>query len=158
MKICEGATSRDVRQWKKNIKQIYTPLIEQKEMLVDVLKEQLNRKVRDMEREIIRETQLRHEIEQRRLAEGQKQQAQFEEINRKQRFELEKESWEQKMKAEQEIVEKKMKIEKSHETDQAKLPKLKITAFNGTASDQVRFENMFVTQVHNKNIADGLKF
>jgi len=39
------------------------------------------------------------------------------------------------MKAEQEIVEKKMKIEKSHETDQAKLPKLKITAFNGTASD-----------------------
>jgi len=56
MKICEGATSRDVRQWKKNIKQIYTPLIEQKEMLVDVLKEQLNRKVRDMEREIIRET------------------------------------------------------------------------------------------------------
>ena len=56
MKICEGETSRDVRQWKKNIKQIYTPLIEQKEMLVDVLKEQLNTKVRDMEREIIRET------------------------------------------------------------------------------------------------------
>ena len=129
---------------------MYTPLIEQNERLVNVLKEQQNEKVGDKERKIIRETQLRHEIEQRRLAEVQEQQPKLEEINRRQRFELEKELWEQKMKAELEIVEKKMEMEKNHQIDQAKLPTLKITALNGTASDWVRFENMFVTQVHNK--------
>ena len=158
LKISEGETSRDVRQWKKSIKEMYTPLIEQKERLVNLVKEQRNREVQNKEREIIRETQLRHEIEQRRLAEVQEQQARFEEINRRQRFELEKELWEQKMKAELEIVEKKMEMEKSHQIDQAKLPKLKITAFNGTASDWVRFENMFITQVHNKNVSDEVKF
>eukprot|EP00795_Rhopilema_esculentum_P005738 gene5738-10992_t len=45
----------------------------------------------------------------------------------------------------------------SHQIDQAKLPKLKITAFNGTASDWVRFGNMFITQVHNKNVTDEVK-
>ena len=55
------------------------------------------------------------------------------------------------MKAELEIVEKRIEMEKSHQIDQAKSPKLKITAFNGTARDLVRFENMFITQVHNKN-------
>ena len=157
LKISEGETSRDVRQWKKSIKEMYTPLIEQKERLVNLVKEQRNREVQNKEREIIRETQLRHEIEQRRLVEVQEQQARFEEINRRQRFELEKELWEQKMKAELEIVEKKMEMEKSHQNDQAKLPKLKITAFNGAASDWVRFENMFITQVHNKNVPDEVK-
>ena len=62
------------------------------------------------------------------------------------------------MKAELEIVEKKMEMEKSHQIDEAKLPKLRITAFNGTASEWVRFENMFVTQVHNRNVTDKVKF
>ena len=44
----------------------------------------------DKEREIIRETQLRHEIGQRRLAGVQEHQAKFEEISRRQSFELEK--------------------------------------------------------------------
>ena len=158
LKISEGETSRDVRQWKRNIKEVYTPLIERKERLVNVLKKQQSRQVQDREREIMRESQLKHEIEQRRLAEVQEQQAKFEEMNRRQRFELEKQLWEQKMKAELEIVEKKMEMEKSHQIDQAKLPKLRITAFNGTASDWVRFENMFVTQVHNKNVTDEVKF
>ena len=125
---------------------------------MSVLKEQQNRQVLDKEREIIRESQLKYEIEQRRLAEVQEQQTKFEEKNRRQRLELEKELWEQKMKAELEIVEKKMEMEKSHQVDQAKLPKLKITAFNGTASNWVRFENMFITQVHNKNVTDEVKF
>ena len=56
------------------------------------------------------------------------------------------------------VVEKKMEMEKSYQIEQAKLPKLKITAFNGTANDWVRFENMFITQVHNKNITDEVKF
>ena len=36
-----------------------------------------------------------------------------------------------------------------------KLPKLKITAFMGNPSDWVRFENMFVKQVHSRPIPDG---
>ena len=91
-------------------------------------------KYKTCEREIMRESQLKYEIEQRRLAEVKKQQAKFEEMNRRQRFELEKQLWEQKMKAELEIVEKKIEMEKSHQIDQAKLPKLRITPFNGTAS------------------------
>ena len=51
LKISEGETSRDVRQWKKNIKEIYTPLMERKERLVIVLKEQQSKQVRDKERE-----------------------------------------------------------------------------------------------------------
>ena len=90
LKISEGETSRDVRQWKRNIKEVYTPLIERKERLVNVLKKQQSRQVQDREREIMRESQLKHEIEQRRLAEVQEQQAKFEEMNRRQRFELEK--------------------------------------------------------------------
>ena len=39
-----------------------------------------------------------------------------------------------------------------------KLPKLKITAFMGNPSDWVRFENMFVKQVHSRPISDGDKF
>lgn len=67
------------------------------------------------------------------MAEVQEQQAKFEEINRTQRFEPERELWERKMRAELEFVEKKMEMERSHQIDQAKLTKLKITAFNGTA-------------------------
>lgn len=35
-----------------------------------------------------------------------------------------------------------------------KLPKLKITPFKGTASDWVRFHNMFLTQVDAKSISN----
>ena len=40
---------------------------------------------------------------------------------------------------------KKLEMEKAARVTQAKLPKLKITQFNGTTSDWARFENMFVT-------------
>ena len=50
--------------------------------------------------------------------------------------------------------EKQKKI--SHQ-DQAKLPKLQITQFNGTTVDWVRSENMFITQVDKKQISDEVK-
>ena len=49
-------------------------------------------------------------------------------------------------------------MEKAARTTQAKLPKLTITSFKGTASDWVRFENMFLTQVDCKPITDEEKF
>lgn len=41
---------------------------------------------------------------------------------------------------------------------QAKLPKLKISPFNGTSSDWIRFKNMFTTQMHDKLISGEEKF
>lgn len=49
-------------------------------------------------------------------------------------------------------------MEKAARATQAKFPKLKITQFNGTTSDWVRFENMFVTRVvGSKPISDEEK-
>jgi hypothetical protein len=49
-------------------------------------------------------------------------------------------------------------MEKASKSPQAKLAKLTITSFKGTASDWVRFENMFLTQVDCKPITDEEKF
>ena len=46
----------------------------------------------------------------------------------------------------------------SHCSTTAKLPKLIITPLKGTPTDWVRFENMFITQVHNKSISAEEKF
>ena len=51
-----------------------------------------------------------------------------------------------------------LEMEKAARTTPAKLPKLKISPFNGTVADWVRFENMFVTQVDAKPISDEEKF
>ena len=49
-------------------------------------------------------------------------------------------------------------MEKAARTTQAKLSNLKISPFNETVADWVRFENMFVTQVDAKPISDEEKF
>ena len=82
----------------------------------------------------------------------------FEEQAGLKRHRLEKEMWEEKYKAELTMVEKKLKAEKLSHQDQAKLPKLQITQFNGTTADWVRFENMFTTRVDNKQISDEVQF
>jgi hypothetical protein len=56
------------------------------------------------------------------------------------------------------MTQEKMEIEKSARGTTAKLPKLKITPFKGTATDWLRFENIFLTQVHGKPITDEEKF
>ena len=157
-KISNGESSRDVRQWKKTIKESFMPWVNEKERLTKVLKDQQEEVRKDKEREMYREAQSKLEAEQKKMNEIYKMQAEFEEEARKQRYQLEKEMWEEKLKAEQELVEKRLEAGKHHHIDQAKLPKLKITPFNGTAVDWVRFENMFITQVHNKEVADEVKF
>jgi hypothetical protein len=56
------------------------------------------------------------------------------------------------------MTEKKLKMEQAARSTLAKLPKLKITQFNGTTVDWVRFDNMFITQVDSKPIRDEEKF
>ena len=49
-------------------------------------------------------------------------------------------------------------MEKAAKATHAKLPKLRITPCKGTSSDWVRFENMFITQVHSRRVSDEDKF
>jgi hypothetical protein len=65
---------------------------------------------------------------------------------------------EEKLQAGLRMTEKKLKMEKAARSTLAKLPKLKITQFNGTTVDWVRFDNMFITQVDSKPISDEEKF
>jgi hypothetical protein len=48
-------------------------------------------------------------------------------------------------------------MENKAKSTQAKLPKLRISPFNGTPVDWIKFENMFTTQVHEKPISDEEK-
>ena len=66
--------------------------------------------------------------------------------------------WEEKLDAELELTQKKLELENNVRATTAKLPKLRITPFRGTPTVWVRFENMFVTQVHNKPIRAEEKF
>ena len=57
------------------------------------------------------------------------------------------------------ITEKRLEMETAAKAENtAKLPKLKITPFKGTPENWIRFENMFVTQIHNKPISAAEKF
>ncbi|XP_028407507.1 uncharacterized protein LOC114530118 [Dendronephthya gigantea] len=62
------------------------------------------------------------------------------------------------MKSELEIAEKKRKLEKEARTSTSKLPELKISPFDGSAGDWIRFENMFKAQIDSKSISDSEKF
>ena len=81
-----------------------------------------------------------------------------EEQVRRQIQQQEKEMWEERMRAELVLVEKKMQMEKEAKASRSKLPELKISPFNGTSADWIRFENMFSSQVDSKPVSDAEKF
>ena len=60
--------------------------------------------------------------------------------------------WEENLEAELELVQKELEMENNARAITAKLP------FKGIPTDWVRFENMFVTQVHTKPISVEEKF
>ena len=66
--------------------------------------------------------------------------------------------WEETFEADLRVAEKKLEMETAPKANHAKLPKLRITPFKGTSSDWVRFENMFITQVHSRPVSDEEKF
>ena len=57
--------------------------------------------------------------------------------------------WVEKHDAELEMAQKKLETENARATT-TKVTKLRFTPFKGTPTDLVRFENLFVTQVHRK--------
>ena len=70
----------------------------------------------------------------------------------------ERQLWEERWQAELVMTERKLEMERAAQTTKAKLPKLKITPFEGTSTDWIRFENMFLTQVDRQPISDEEKF
>ncbi len=138
LKIDRGETARNVRQWKKEIKEVHKPLMEN----MGKLSEAYNEKQR----------QINDEIERK------KQQVEREKDERRRREirEREREMWQEKFNAELRMTEKRIEIE-----TQAKaslLPRLKITPFKGTAADCVRFESMFLTKVDSRPKSEEEKF
>ena len=157
-KIENGEKDRDLRWWKKEMKSTYNPFLQERDKLIAVLKQKQTVEAHEKEKEILRAEEIKFEAEKKRLKEINKKQPMFEEQTGLKRYRLEKEMWEEKYKAELAMVEKKLKAVKLSHQDQAKLPTLQITQFNGTAADWVRFENMFITQVDKKQISDEVKF
>ena len=73
-------------------------------------------------------------------------------------FEQEKQVMTEKLEEELKMAEKKLKLEREVKRSFGKLLKLTLTAFKGSAIDWVRFENMFLSQVHNKDFSDEENF
>ena len=147
LKIESGASSRSVRQWKKDIKSSYATLIADKERLSKTLKNRQEEMKEEFERR-----QLESKREQRQ--EEERQAAEF----RARKEDHERQMWQEKFEAELEMSHKRLELEKNARSTTAKLPKLRITPFKGTPTDWVRFSNMFVTQVHAKSVSAEEKF
>ena len=158
LKIERGVNDRLVRQWRKETKAKLSELMKARDNLSSVLRMKQENKKHEKQKEMLQEEKLRQEVEQARLQEMHKKQLELEESARKQKYQLEKDLWEEKLKAELELIERKVAAERRGQLQQAKLPKLQITPFNGTPMDWVRFENMFMSQVHTKDIPDEIKF
>ena len=72
--------------------------------------------------------------------------------------EHERRMWQEKIDAELEATHKWLELEKQARSTTAKLPKLIITLFKWSPANWVRFENMLITQVHNKSVSTEEKF
>ena len=134
------STQRSIRQWTRDLKAEYTPLCEKRAKLCRVLEDRQ------------RSEDLRAEEEMTR------RKMEKEELMRRQIQQQEEELWEERMRAELAMAEKKIQMEKEAKASKSKLPEFKISPFNGTSADWIRFENMFVSQVDSKAISDAEKF
>ena len=117
-------------------------------------KEKSTRELKEKQKRLDQET----ELQQVELKERQYQQEQRQIELRAKQEEYKRQLWQEKLEAEFRMTEKKLEMEKAARSTTAKLPKLKITPFKGTPTDWVRFENVFLTQVHEKPISAEEKF
>ena len=136
LKLEKEHTQRSVRQWRKDIKSQYAPLVKKRGKLVKVIEEtEKQAETRKLDLQYANEEKLRQEVQQQ-----------------------ERQLWEERLQAELVMTERKLEMERAAQTTKAKLPKLKITPFEGASTDWIRFENMFLTQVDRQPISDEEKF
>ena len=136
----------DRTQWKKDVKARYSTFTADKERLGKFLNN--------------RQEEIDEEMERKRLEAKREQQQEEHRLSelRLRQEEHEQRMWQEKFEAELEATHRRLELEKDTRSNTAKLPKLKITPCKGTPTDWVRFENMFVTQVHNRSISAEEKF
>ena len=147
MKIGHGMSVRLVRQWKKDVKARYSAFTADKERLAKFLNNRQEEMDEEMERKQLEAKREQQREEEHRLSELCLRQE-----------EHERHMWQEKFEAELEATHRRLELEKDTRSNTVKLPKLKITPFKGTPTDWVRFENMFVTQIHNRSISAEEKF
>ena len=108
-----------------------------------------------------RQEKIDEEIKRKQL-EAKREQQQEEECHLSelclQQEEHEQRVWQEKFKAELEAMHRRLELQKDTHSNTANLPKLKMTQFKGTPTNWLRFENMFVTEVHNRSISAEEKF
>ena len=153
LKIELDVSSRSVRQWRKEVKLSYAPLVEEKGKITKALQEE-QEKIRHEEEQRVHDTEWR----QQQQEEIRARQEEREERLRQDKLEQERQIWQERLHAEIKATKKKLELETKAKSTQAKLSKLKISPFNGTPTDWIRFDNMFTTQEHNKPISDEEKF
>ena len=136
-----------MRQWKKDVKARYSTFLVDKEKLAKFLNNIQEEIDEEMERKGFEAKQEQQLEEERCLTELRLRQE-----------EHERRMWQEKIDAQLQGTHKRLELEKEARSTTAKLPKLIITPFKGTPTDWVRFENMFITQVHNKSISAEEKF
>ncbi|XP_068758105.1 putative uncharacterized protein DDB_G0271982 [Montipora capricornis] len=129
VKLDFGISVRDVRQWKTDKKNRFSPFIQEKDKISEIL----STKQRERDNEIERQNwEAKRERKEHMTRERQQQ---------------EKEFWEEKFEAESRMAEKRLEMETATRATRAKLSKLRITPFKGTSSDWVRFENTVVIRL-----------
>eukprot|EP00794_Sanderia_malayensis_P002861 gene2861-3307_t len=151
LKIENGRSAREVRQWKKETKDRFKQEVEDKERLWTTLKEYESNKEESR-------TERRQTEQERLFREQQIMQFEFEKRLREERYQQEKSMWEERIEAEMKLTEKRLEMESGARSNYSKLPELRVTQFKGTTADWVRFENMFKSQVLNKSFSDEIKF
>ena len=139
MKLEFGVSARDVRQWKKDKKNGVSPFIQEKDKLSEILSTKQGESNDEIKR---RNWEAKREREECVARERQQEEEKFRE----------------KFEAELRMAEKKLVMETAAKATHTKLPKLRITPFKGTSSDWVRFENMFVRQVHSRPVSGEKQF
>ena len=142
LKIDHGVSSRSVRQSRKDVKARYSAFLVDKEKLAKFLNNRQEEIDEEMERKGFEAKQEQQRQEERRLTELRLRQE-----------EHERRMWQEKIDAKLQATHKRLQLEKEARSTTAKLPKLIITSLKGTPTNWVRFENMFITQVHNKSIS-----
>ena len=157
-KIELNMTSRGVRQWRNEIKSSYSELLKDRAKIVEVLRVREEEIKRDQEAEAMEAEKRQQERVERQHHEARARQEEFDERLRQEKLETERQLLEEKLRYEIRVTEKRIEMETKTKSTQAKLPKLRISPFNGTPIDWIRFENMFTTQVHEKPTSDEEKF
>ena len=107
LKVEKEHTQRSVRQWRKDIKSRYAPLVKKREKLVKVIEDsEKQAETRKLELQYSSEEKLRQEIQQQ-----------------------ERQVWEERFQAELVMTERKLEMERAAQTTKAKLPKFKNHTF-----------------------------